>query len=245
MKTDWHIGCSGFHYRHWKGTFYPEDLPQRRWFEFYVKYFRTLELNVTFYRFPQVSFLKKWYAQSPPDFRFAVKAPKAITHFKQFHNTVDMISDFYGTIREGLADKLGPVLFQLPPRFHYAEDKLQRILHQLDPGFDNVLEFRHPSWWREDVYQALAQKQVAFCGMSHPELPTDVIINSPVVYYRFHGVPELYCSAYSDIELRRVAAIIAQNTLVKSAWCYFNNDAAVAAIPNAQTLHKIVHEKGL
>jgi uncharacterized protein YecE (DUF72 family) len=232
----WHIGCSGFHYKHWKGTFYPSDMPQRKWFEFYTQHFSTLELNVTFYRFPQVSFLKKWYADSPADFRFSVKAPKAITHFKQFHNTVDMITSFYSTIREGLSDKLGPVLFQFPPRFHYDEDRLQRVLDQLDPGFDNVLEFRHPSWWRDDVYQKLAERQISFCGMSHPELPRDLVVNGKVLYYRFHGVPQLYSSSYSDEELAEIVNRLKNDDSVEGAWFYFNNDAAVAAIPNAKTM---------
>src|ERR1700712_4723427 len=117
----WHIGCSGFHYKHWKGAFYPNNLAQKRWFEFYTEQFSTLELNVTFYRFPRLEVLRAWYEKAPADFRFAVKAPKAITHFKQFHGTVDMLTSFYNTIREGLQKKLGPVLFQFPPRFHYEE----------------------------------------------------------------------------------------------------------------------------
>src|ERR1700754_1371162 len=170
MAEVWHIGCSGFHYRHWKGSFYPPDLAQKRWFEFYATQFSTLELNVTFYRFPRLEVLQTWYDKAPADFRFAVKAPKAITHFKQFHGTVDMLTDFYNTIRAGLQEKLGPVLFQFPPRFRYEPERLERIVAQLDPGFDNVLEFRHPGWWREEVYSALRQRKIAFCGMSPPEL---------------------------------------------------------------------------
>lgn len=232
----WYIGCSGFHYRHWKGTFYPEGLTQKRWFEFYANQFSTLELNVTFYRFPRLPMLQAWYQQAPEGFRFAVKAPKAITHFKQFHGTTDMISSFYATIRDGLQDKLGPVLFQFPPRFRYEEERLSRILAQLDPGFSNVLEFRHPDWWCKDVYNRLRQQHISFCGMSHPDLPNEPIVTGPVVYYRFHGVPELYRSAYSDAELSQFADYIKTQPEVREAWCYFNNDAAVAAIPNAKTL---------
>lgn len=236
---NWHIGCSGFHYRHWKGSFYPEGLPQKRWFEFYSTQFKTLELNVTFYRFPNLPMLRTWYEHSPPDFRFSVKAPKAITHFKQFHGTVDMISSFYGTIREGLKDKLGPVLFQFPPRFHYDEERLARVLAQIDPDFDNVLEFRHSSWWRDDVYAILRQHGIAFCGMSHPELPNEPIVTGPVVYYRFHGVPDLYRSSYDDDTLRLFVDKIEAEPTPADIWCYFNNDAAVAAIPNADTLSQI------
>lgn len=232
----WYIGCSGFHYRHWKGTFYPEGLAQKRWFEFYAGQFATLELNVTFYRFPRLEVLRSWYDQAPAGFRFAVKAPKAITHFKQFHNTVDMLLSFYQTIREGLADKLGPVLFQFPPRFHYTPERLARVLDQLDISFDNVLEFRHPGWWCDEVYIALRKKGITFCGMSHPELPDEPVVTSSVVYYRFHGVPDLYRSFYDKAKLNSIANKIKADPSVKEVWCYFNNDAAVAAIPNAKTL---------
>ena len=93
----YHIGCSGYHYRHWRGVFYPEKLPMRRWFEYYSQHFHTLELNVTFYRFPQLSFLENWYNQAPADFQFAVKAPQLITHYKQFHGVGQLLGDFYTT----------------------------------------------------------------------------------------------------------------------------------------------------
>lgn len=240
-SVDWHTGCSGFHYKHWKGTFYPQNLPQRLWFGYYAEHFKTLELNVTFYRFPQLSVLQKWYHDAPADFRFSVKAPKAITHFKQFHGTADMLISFYDTIREGLKEKLGPVLFQFPPRFHYEEERLKRVTDQLDPGFDNVLEFRHRDWWQPDVFETLGKKHIAFCGMSHPDLPDDVIVNTDFAYYRFHGVPDLYRSGYNNDFLKNVANRMQDAAGLKQAWCYFNNDAAVAAIPNAQTLEKIAN----
>jgi len=236
---EWHIGCSGFHYKHWKGSFYPTDLPQRRWFEFYAARYKTLELNVTFYRFPTVNMLQQWYQAAPTDFRFSVKAPRAITHFKQFHGTVDMLESFYGTIREGLQEKLGPVLFQFPPRFRYDDARLQRVTDQLDPGYANVLEFRHPGWWRQEVFDALSCKGVTFCGMSHPGLPDTIITNTELVYYRFHGVPDLYRSAYSEKSLTAFANTLLQVDKVTQTWCYFNNDAAVAAVHDAQTLAQL------
>ena len=151
----WHIGCSGFHYKHWKGPFYPEDLPQKKWFDFYCRFFNTLELNVTFYRFPKLSFLENWYETSPGNFSFAVKAPRAITHFKKFVNTTNMLADFYGTVGEGLKEKAGCILFQLPPNLHYNPDKLEQIISSLDLNFLNIIEFRHASWWTEAVYKRL------------------------------------------------------------------------------------------
>lgn len=238
---NWHIGCSGFHYKHWKGSFYPAGVPQTRWFGYYAGQFATLELNVTFYRFPRLEALRSWYDQAPSGFRFAVKAPKAITHFKQFHGTVDMLTDFYTTIRRGLQEKLGPVLFQFPPRFRYEPERLERVLSQLDPGFANVLEFRHPGWWCEEVYTALRQRGISFCGMSYPGLPDEAVVTSPVVYYRFHGVPDRYLSSYNDAQLGAFTEKIASNENIREAWCYFNNDAAVAAIPNAHTLIRLAN----
>jgi uncharacterized protein YecE (DUF72 family) len=229
----WHIGCSGFHYKHWKGGFYPEDLPQRKWFEFYNKRFKTVELNVTFYRFPRLSVLQEWYDKSSPDFRFSVKAPRAITHFKQFINCEQMLSDFYGTVQEGLKEKIGCILFQLPPRMAYKEAKLLQIVDSLDPSFKNVLEFRHESWWTAEVYRTLSKHNITFCGQSHPELPEDVVQNNKVLYYRFHGIPELYRSPYEFKILKRVADEIEENKKIKEAFIYFNNDIEVSAIANA------------
>ncbi|MCB2379263.1 DUF72 domain-containing protein [Hymenobacter sp. BT635] len=238
--NSWFIGCSGFHYRHWRGSFYPEKLPQRRWFEFYSQHFNTLELNVTFYRFPQLSFVENWYSISPAGFVFSVKAPRLITHYKQFHDCAQLLADFYGTMQEGLREKLGPVLFQLPPRLAYSQERLQRIVESLDPAFANVLEFRHPSWWEGPVFQELARRNISFCGQSHPALPTDVIANAPVLYYRLHGVPELYKSPYSEPELVQLAERIKQESGVKQAYIYFNNDIDTSAIRNAQQLRAIV-----
>lgn len=233
---DWHIGCSGFHYKDWKGRFYPDDLPQRKWFDYYCEHFKTLELNVTFYRFPQLSFLQNWYGKSPADFRFAVKAPRAITHYKKFNDTTDLITSFYDTINNGLQEKLGPVLFQLPPSFIYDDQKLDRIINSLNPSFKNVLELRHVSWWNSAVYQKLAEHNITFCGMSHPTLPDEVIQNTPIVYYRFHGVPMLYRSAYSKDFLQKVVNAVKQNPDNREGWFYFNNDFDAIGVGNAKDM---------
>src|ERR1700759_2717586 len=152
----WFIGCSGFHYKEWKGKFYPEKLAQKNWFDFYSQHFNTLELNVTFYRFPQLSFLNNWYKKSPDEFCFAVKAPRLITHYKQFNETEQLLSDFYSTVKEGLKEKLGPILFQLPGKIAYTEERLHRIIKSVNPDYINVVEFRHVSWWDKQVYSQLA-----------------------------------------------------------------------------------------
>jgi uncharacterized protein YecE (DUF72 family) len=240
LMAKWWIGCSGFHYKHWKGAFYPEKLAQNKWFGFYAEHFKTFELNVTFYRFPRLSVLEPWYNNTPDNFRFSVKAPKAITHFKKFNDTQRMVNDFYGTSREGLKEKLGPILFQLPPILTYKEENLEKILDNLDPSFTNVLEFRHESWWNAEVYNKLAQHNITFCGMSHPKLPDEVIQNTKVVYFRFHGIPHLYASPYDLHTLQKIANEIEENSSVKEAFIYFNNDINASAIKNALDMDQYV-----
>jgi uncharacterized protein YecE (DUF72 family) len=244
MKTDedivWRIGCSGFHYKEWKGVFYPEGLPQKKWFEYYCEHFDTLELNVTFYRFPELSSLQGWYEKSPSDFFFSVKAPRIITHYKKFNDTDGQVRDFYGVVREGLKEKLGCILFQLPPDLTYSPEVLTRITEQMDASFQNVIEFRHSSWWNEQVFQTLTNRGISFCGISYPGLPDKVMCNTDTVYYRYHGIPRLYFSAYSKDFLQQTTADIRKNTHVRKAYLYFNNTAELAALRNANYLQKIL-----
>src|SRR6185436_3494437 len=128
-KIKWQIGCSGFHYKEWKGIFYPEALPQKEWFGFYTQHFNSLELNTTFYRFPVLKSLENWYNISPPGFLFAVKVPRLITHYKKFRDCKRLIDDFYTLVTKGLKEKLGPVLFQLPPNFSYTNERLTLIIN--------------------------------------------------------------------------------------------------------------------
>ena len=225
-----------FYYKEWKAFFYPKGLAQKKWFSYYCEHFDTIELNTTFYRFPRLPFLQNWYEKSPPGFTFSVKAPKAITHFKKFNETEAMLRDFYTTIREGLQEKLGPVLFQFFSNVQYSESLLSKIIGQLDPSFTNVLEFRHASWWNPLVYERLAEQNIVFCGHSHPQLPDTVIVNSEVVYYRFHGVPQLYLSLYPAEFLQHVMRSIKSSAAIQRAYLYFNNTMQDAAIINARYL---------
>jgi uncharacterized protein YecE (DUF72 family) len=236
--TQWWIGCSGFHYKHWKEVFYPKGLPQTKWFDFYCQYFNTLELNVTFYRFPQVRMLEGWYNKSPQQFLFSVKAPRIITHFKKFLGVERFVEEFYATIREGLKEKLGVALFQLPPVFSYTEARLQAIITNLNPEFINVVEFRHSSWWNAGVYNELAKHNIMFCGMSHPAFPQDIIQNTKELYYRFHGVPALYASPYEEAELVRFCEAVNNSGITNRAFAYFNNDIGGSAIGNAIFMKK-------
>ena len=236
----WHIGCSGFHYKEWKEVFYPKGVPQRLWLDHYCKHFNTLELNVTFYRFPQLAFLLNWYQKTPAQFSFAVKAPRLITHYKKFDGVESLLSDFYGSIQEGLKEKLGCVLFQLPAQLSYSEELLQKITNQLNPSFVNVVEFRHASWWQPKVQETLSFHHISFCGISHPLLPNEVVANTENIYYRFHGVPHLYYSAYDNSFLQQVVTAISAAKHAKQAYVYFNNTAQTAAIENAQFVQQLI-----
>lgn len=235
---EWKIGCSGYHYPEWKRNFYPQGIAQRKWFEYYCSHFKTLELNMTYYKFPRLEFLKGWHERAPDGFTFTVKAPRHITHFKKFRDARQMLDDFNGTTREGLAEKLGCVLFQFPPNFAYDTERLARITELLGASMRNVLEFRHQSWWNMEVYQALAKANITFCGISHPALPDDVIATTDVLYYRFHGVPHLYKSRYENQKLEQAVQQML-NSGSGSAFVYFNNTADAHAITNAKQLQDI------
>ena len=237
----WRIGCSGYHYAEWKNVFYPEGLPQRKWFDYYASHFNSIELNTTFYRFPQVAFLKNWYEKSPDGFSFSVKVPRAITHFKQFIGTERMLADFYNSSREGLGEKLGCVLFQLPGRLVYTRERLERILNSLDYSYTNILEFRHVSWWDEEVYFSLKERNVSFCSMSHPDLPDEVVSNTPVIYYRFHGVPKLYKSQYKKAKVEEIVAQV-KNAELQNVFIYFNNTMGMGGIRNAKQAVRFVEK---
>jgi len=233
------IGCSGYHYTEWKRIFYPEDIPQRKWFEFYCNHFNSLELNVTFYRFPKVEFLKSWYQRSPHDFIFTVKAPRLITHYKRLNEAQQALQGFYNTINQGLQEKLGFVLFQFPSSFVFEEHRLERIVNLLDHNMKNVVEFRHNSWWQESVFKTFRDNNIAFCGMSHPELPHEVIQTTNSIYYRFHGVPHLYFSRYDSAALEKVASQIQNLQGLQEANVFFNNTAEGAAIENGKQFREL------
>jgi uncharacterized protein YecE (DUF72 family) len=235
-----YIGCSGFHYKEWKEVFYPEGLPQTRWFQFYCEHFNTLELNVTFYKFPTEKTLQKWFISSPEGFKFSVKVPKAITHFKKFNDCERMLSDFYNSCQSGLQQKLGCILFQSPPQLIYSPELLEKIIANVNPAFKNVLEFRHASWWNAVVFQQLKKHKITFSGISYPKLPDEAIKTNPALYYRFHGVPVLYKSAYSLAFLENIKAMIVKQK-AKEAWIYFNNTWGTAAIENAKFLMDITN----
>ncbi len=237
---EWWIGCSGFHYKEWKEVFYPKGIPQTKWFEYYCTHFNTIELNTTFYRFPRPEALHNWYQRSPAVFKFSVKAPRLITHYKNFIDSERMLGDFYASMYEGLGDKLGCVLFQLPSRVPYSDELLERIFGILDPSFDNVIEFRDAGWWKKKVYKSLKKHKISFCGISHPKLQDDVVKNNSILYYRLHGVPVLYKSEYKKEFIEEITDEIKTSGRFKEAYIYFNNTWGTGAIANGRQMQGMI-----
>lgn len=183
--------------------------------------------------------MANWYAISPAGFNFAVKAPRAITHYRKFNDVQDIITRFYDLIQTGLQDKLAAVLFQLHPNYAFTEAHLEAIMSSLSTAFTNVVEFRHPSWWNKQVFDAFAEKNIVFSGISHPTLPNNVVSNKRSLYFRFHGAEELYSSEYSTAELADFVRLVREKD-VSDAYIFFNNDIGGAAIRNATELQKLV-----
>ncbi|AWA30343.1 DUF72 domain-containing protein [Flavobacterium magnum] len=225
-------GCSSFNEANWKGVFYPEDLPRKAWFEYYCRFFNTYEMNGTFYKFPTEKTLANWYTKAPEGFRFSVKMYKGVTHYRKFVDCARELSGFYEVCRNQLREKLGCILFQLPPSFHYSEARLQLLLDALDYSFTNAVEFRHSSWWQESVYEAFRKKGIVFCNVSYPAMPETLVATADTGYVRLHGVPKLFYSGYADATLHQLHHDLLEQHWEK-AFVYFNNTASVEGIRNA------------
>jgi len=176
-----YIGTSGFSYPEWKGSFYPADLPNSEMLRFYGQMFLTVELNNTFYRYPGEDTLAQWAAAVPAEFRFSVKAHRRITHNKRLADVDGDVAFLFERLRR-LGDRLGSILFQLPPSLRFDLSLLESFLASLRPGGQAVLEFRHSSWRNEPVYRLLETHRVALCVAETDEetQPADVV--GPVSY---------------------------------------------------------------
>ena len=192
-----YVGTSGYSYKQWKGTFYPRDLPAKQMLHFYGEHFRTVEINNTFYRMPQASVLQAWAFDVPADFRFALKAPQTITHRRRLKDASDTLSQFL-EVALALKKRLGPLLFQLPPNFKKDVSRLRDFLALLPAKRRVAFEFRHPSWFDEDVIGLLRDHQAALCLA---EAENDLAV--PFVATVDWGYLRLRRSDYSTAELKR------------------------------------------
>jgi uncharacterized protein YecE (DUF72 family) len=190
-------GTSGYSYPAWNGSFYPEDLPVRQMLRFYGERFRTVEINNTFRRMPEVATLEGWAAAVPAEFRFAIKAPMQITHTRKLNNTGDLVACFLG-VAGALKERLGPVLFQLPPNWKKNATRLGAFLESLPSQFRAAFEFRHPSWFDDEVYGLLRDHRAALCLAD-----ADDDLEVPFVVTADWGYLRLRQPDYSDAELKK------------------------------------------
>ncbi len=238
------IGCSGWFYWDWKGKFYPQDMPTSQWFTHYADSFDTVEINASFYSWPTVAGVKAWLrpvAERP--FVFTVKASELITHVKRFEDCAGLVEDF-GYVADLLGTHMGCLLFQLPPSFSYDRGKLDLILRSLEPSRRNVVEFRHGSWWNDEVYAAFRDTGTIFCACSGPGLPDDMVRTADEVYVRFHGTERWYNHLYPEAEMVEWAGKIADSGAGR-VWAYFNNDYHTHAVTNARQLRDILKTNGV
>jgi uncharacterized protein YecE (DUF72 family) len=236
LRLQYYIGTSGWHYDHWRYLFYPDKLPKAKWLDFYARHFTTVELNNSFYRLPSEEAFAAWRDSSPANFTFAVKVSRFITHIKRLKDVEEPVANFLERA-EILKEKLGPLLYQLPPSMHRDDKRLESFLSLLPLGLEHVLEFRHRSWLDQGVFEILRRHGVGLCVFDMPGLSCPLTATADFVYLRFHGSTGLYYSSYSDDELvgwaKRLGGLAPG---MRAAYIYFNNDAEGFAVENAITL---------
>jgi uncharacterized protein YecE (DUF72 family) len=234
----YYIGTSGWHYDDWRGFFYPVGLPKAKWLGFYAGTFSTLELNNSFYHLPSEAAYKNWYDSSPSDFVFAVKMSRFVTHIKRLKDCDEAVQKFMSRAVI-LKEKLGPLLYQLPPGLKRDDELLGEFLKKLPRELKHVFEFRNESWFDEAVFEILRKNSAGFCVFDKPDMSTPVLATADFAYVRFHGRDGLYSGEYSDDELSEWAEKIERiDENVQSVFIYFNNDIGGHAIKNALTISK-------
>lgn len=242
FKMSIHIGTSGWSYDHWHGVLYPLDIPPWERLHYYGQQFQTVELNSSFYRWPQVSGFKSWQRRLPPGFQLSVKAPRGLTHAKCLYAPERWLARIRACWHE-LGDKRAVLLVQLSPRFACDYDRLAYFLGQMPSWIRVAVEFRHESWHTEAVFSLLESYQAAYCIMSGAHLPCILRATAPFVYIRLHGPDHtyLYAGSYSDQDLQWWAARIREWQAVgKDVYVYFNNDGDGNAVRNAFTLRYLL-----
>jgi uncharacterized protein YecE (DUF72 family) len=236
------VGTSGWSYDDWDGRFYPDDVPRTRWFEHYARHFPTVEINHSFYRLPRGSTVENWNRQAPDRFRYAVKGSRYITHNLKLGGDVE---DAISNVTERMAPLktyLGVWLWQLPPNLHKDVARLDRFLSLLPGRHEHAVEFRHTSWWDEEVVATLRRHDTAFVWLSDSEMPKERPVTASTIYVRFHGLGEdRYRYDYADDELEAWADRLrdaAQDG--HDIWAFFNNDHQAKAPANAARLIELL-----
>jgi uncharacterized protein YecE (DUF72 family) len=234
------IGCSGWNYQHWRnGVFYPPRLPARRWLEYYAEHFDTVEVNSTFYRLPRENAVASWARESPSGFLFAVKMSRYVTHIKRLRDLPPSLELFYSRIRPLVrSPKLGPMLWQLPGTFHRDDERLAQALELLPAG-RHCFEFRHESWFVDEVYELLRSHGVALVIGDTPTRPFQAHeLTADWTFIRFHHGTRGRSSNYSQRELEEWAERIGTWAEQVDVYVYFNNDWNGYAVQNGLWLKR-------
>ena len=235
-----HIGTSGWSYAHWQGLFYPEGLAANQRLAYYQQHFRTVEINSSFYSLPSRASLRRWYESVGGDFVFAVKASRYITHMKKLCDPRRTIKAFISRV-DVLGDKLGPILFQLPPHWRINPERLAAFLEILPKDYRYVVEFRDPSWFSSQIYELLAKHAVGFCIFDLDKKLSPLQVTADFVYIRLHGPKGPYQGRYSDRSLHTWAESITHwRRAGHEVYCYFDNDEAAYAAQDATRLQGIL-----
>lgn len=233
------IGTSGWVYSHWRGIFYPPDLRPRDWLAFYCGTFDTVEINNSFYRLPSVEAFDGWYTQAPPEFQYAVKASRYITHLRKLKEPEEPVRTFFERASR-LAEKLGPVLYQLPPNWHVNLARFETFLAVLPPGNAHVVEFRDPSWLTEDVFRLMQRYGVAHCIHDMYPLAVPVRVTSSPAYVRLHGDVGHHGDYRPSVLERWAKHIDGWRSDRLDVFVYFNNDIGGYAVRNALALRELL-----
>ena len=241
MTCEIRIGTPGYHYKHWQGPFYPKNISPDEMLDFYSQHFDTVELNKSFYRLPTEAAFDNWRESTPADFVFAVKASRFLTHQKKLKDPEGALENFLPRAAR-LSTKLGPILFQLPPKWQVNQGRLESLLEALPRDHRYAFEFRDLTWIRPEINQLLAKSRAAFCIYELAGYHSPLTITSDFAYVRLHGpVLEKYQGSYSTGRLRRWAQQVGEWAKHLAAiYIHFDNDQAGYAARNALTLKRMV-----
>ncbi len=238
-----HIGTSGWSYAHWKGAFYPPAINDEEMLYFYCRHFQSVEVNNSFYHLPRQATLEHWRDITPAGFVFSVKASRYITHMKKLNDpkqSLDLLLDRVSV----LGNKLGPILFQLPPKWHCNLERFSRFLDSLSNEFRYAFEFRDQSWLNAESYALLERHGVAFCIYELDGFLSPRQVTADFVYVRLHGPAGPYQGNYDTQTLAGWAgAFSTWATQGRSIYCYFDNDEAGYAAQNALSLLSMLHKR--
>ena len=233
------IGCSGWQYKHWRRNFYPAELSQTEWLEYYAQHFDTVEINNTFYRLPEASTFRQWARRAPEGFEFAVKASRFLTHMKKLKDPEEPLGRLFSRARY-LAKSFGPVLYQLPPRWPVDLERFATFLAALPKRRRHVVEFREPSWYSHRIFELMRQHDVSLCLHDMQGSATGKLSVGPIIYVRFHGVQK-YSGSYDDHVLDSWAHWMADHLCGgQQVYAYFNNDTHGHAPRDAVRLRSTV-----